>query len=476
MNTTTTSIDDLQEFVADESSLLARKGHRRLDSPNFIFFDDDREEDEDILWGRELALDFEEWNAARTAWIESQPDEEAQAYLERMEQKSRNLWLIEWHKRQSKSSNNDNWRSAMAPVIEGLEGKHGPTCRAIIQGMREALPFAPGPIRGTTFVNPDGSKHTTAGVDFGRAKASYLSRHKLTEDIVSVDRVQHEGERYSRLVVGQRKSSELTMSSYYDPNPAWKDYEGGTYSPRACALYKVPDHLVMPKGSHRLTVRQFEQALIAGADCYEDQDEAFAQGMEDGYVVDDRIKSGFEAARDISSFTEEEQYLYNLLYEAGHLQACELISLQDQIPGLLHSYFFRSENPDSDEAKIRAMEGGNEVIKLLEKVMADDSWGVRKVFVKQVDADGNKIGVIEEKPTPPVNREPMFHYVLGALTTTPEGTIGGNLTMQERINQLKKGDDDGPSAFDIFVTYSEFFQDVVKKGDAFVRPAHRNWK
>jgi len=226
--------------------------------------------------------------------------------------------------------------------------------------VKERVKYAPGPIDGTVFKNPDGSTCRTNGTNPGSAKASFIKRHKLDEEFVSVDRVQLEGQRNSHYVVGTRRTSDTTPSNYYDPAPAWKDFEGGSYAPRACALFKIGAEMTMPTGSRRLTVREFEQAIIAGAECYDDADEALAGSIESdfnsegsGYFEEDdsdalaterlydgrvtlmNTGSGSEG-RSESSFTEEEDYLMGILRMINAEKECELMTMAHQEPNMIH--------------------------------------------------------------------------------------------------------------------------------------------
>ncbi len=409
-------------------------GHRDPSAPSFVFFDDDRALDPDIAWGRDLALDFEEYVARRNhecsderichparhdklsgyrpvtlldycpidaptqkgmtrhkqgkrkvvfhgvttrpmihnktrkdfifievsepvvvSQIEDMPqdfeyalDEESQAYFERQESRRFANWIVDFAKR--RPSDNDRWRKLMIPLASrlGEDDPLTPVARQILRTMKEALPFAPGPARGTLFVNPDGSKFHSASNNFGSAKASFIKRHGLTDEFVSVDRVQKEGERHSTYVVGIRKTSDSVPSNYFDPNPSWMEKKrDGTwikaYNPCACNLYRVPASMVMPGGSHRLSVREFEQAVIAGADTLDSIDELIARQFEQDPMPDTRVMllnmgDGCDG-RDPSALTHEETYLYNVLRMFGEEQACQLMLLENQEPGLLHTHF-----------------------------------------------------------------------------------------------------------------------------------------
>ena len=471
----TVDIQTIAEIVADEKNFESRKGPRLPDRPSFIFFDDEREEDESVRWARELALDFEEWNAARSTYRENEVPKEFLEYLERQDQRAKDNWLIQWHKR--KTSNNDHWRTFIMPLLKHLEDpKIGKDCRIIVKALSEALPEAPRAIGGTVFVNPDGTRHETAGTDIGRAKASYAKRHNLDGEFISVERVQKEGEKFSKFVVGTRKTSDVTISSYYDPNPSWseKRVHGEwvkAYQPSATNLYRVGQSMVMPSGSHRLTVREFEQCIIAGAETFEDYDDAMIYGIENSITVDDRVRitdHGYgEDGRAEEALCEEESYLYGLLRRAGHLQACELMQVRKQEPGILAQYFHASDNPTClEDALISETEVGD----ILKMVMDEEGWRGVKKLSKVVDpTTGAETNVITMKMSQPKNVDSMMPYVLDALI--PEKTIEWEYT--DAKGMLSGGDTDGPSDFSMWCMEDD---DTIHTGPTGRRkPAHHAW-
>lgn len=397
---TTTSIHDLSELLSDERTFPARNGFKRPDSPSFIFFDDEREtEDEDIRWGRELALDFEEWNAARNHWDENAlPDEitrvqyklceyrnsyevlmdlynkknpvydengvltnpylniqpikvkETPVSLEQVEEMDGLCrWIVGWHKR--RASGNDHWHNAISKTICKIPLEDDATMKefAFFKKILQKLTnYAPGPIAETVFINQDGTRHVTKGVDLGKAKASYKKAQKergfdLEDSLISVDRVQLEGQKKSKIVVGTRRDSSKTISNFFDPNAEMSDDKAEPYQPHACALYRVRPSMVMPTGSHRLTIREFERALIAGAECYEDEFDFEGSEFEESNVVDHRVlllNQGLGSnGRDEHSLTHEEEYLYGVLQMFQLNEACELVLLEAQEPGLLATHF-----------------------------------------------------------------------------------------------------------------------------------------
>lgn len=404
----------------DEMASPSRTGHRHQSEPSFVFFDDAREADPDILWGRELALDFEEWVAkqnheealdanlerpvrfkkthlrverrplteptspkavvksaseqekrwAKAFRIASHPlpkeeevvlidlesdynhpvEEDQLAYEERIESKRFANWLINFHKHRPQA--NDRWHKTMLLAAQVLEK---PESKALFKALQEALPYAPGPIKGTVFVNPDGSRHETTGVSFGSAKVSYQRRHQLTDEFVSVDRVQYEGQRGSKLIVGTRKTSDTTPSRYYDSNPEFHnrlkngEADPNSYVPKSGILMAVPEDMVMPPGSHRLTVRQLERSIIAGATLCDDEFDLDALDIDDEFY-DTRISvlnynMGSEG-RAYEGLTDGEQFLFDTLQMMGESEMCDLIVSAEQSPYELANMLCTGEMDD----------------------------------------------------------------------------------------------------------------------------------
>lgn len=372
----TIDINQVADLVADEGQYPARNGHRNPAEPAWIFRSDAQTETSDTLWGRELALDFEEWQARREQqtqlqsgefvpgfvsgidytiatldeiqdWMDKpvkgkkpvmltrgpdgelvewspKTEKEAEAYFERQTNREFCNWLVGWHKR--RPSSNDHWRRFVAPLANVLDDKAlGITAKTILQTMRDTLPFAPGPVKDTIFINPDGSRVVTR-IAPGNARAGYKERHKLTDELVTMDRVQFEGERTSRYVIGTRKASDKTPSNYYDPDPVKGDRG---YVPRACMLMRLdPKKPIMPdEHCYRLTVRELERAIIAGAELCEDEFDAVALGFEDQDSQFDTRESGLSFDdtcdfRTLLDLTEQEQWLYWTLFGAGMEDAC----------------------------------------------------------------------------------------------------------------------------------------------------------
>lgn len=444
----TCNIEDLKDILGDEGQYPASKGYRNPANPAWTCFDDEREADSDILWGRELALSFEEWVATQnhnealdsrkegyarhsqgkyvSDDFEAPTPEEVMAYLERQEARGLCNWIIEWHKRRVPT--NDHWRKLVMPLVSKLDDPVlGSTAKCVLSTLKGMLPFAPGPVTGTTFVNPDGSRFQTAGISPGSAKASFIKRHKLDEEFVSVDRVQYDGERGSRYIVGTRRSSETTPSRYYDPNPAWQDTVRKTgYLPNNAAFLVMLDLTspVMPSGSHRLTVREFEQALIAGAEIMDDACERTACELEMEYLPDSRvlmIDTGYgKAQRDPMALSHEEEYLLSVFRKFAKdaddsfwKDACELLTLEDQPEHMLRAHFRDSHGHPTPQ-----------LVDLLDFV----SWQDKQAYEAFVKDPGEEVlsllkraATAEQKASvwnwAQTNRlQPMLPYVIATLT------------------------------------------------------------
>lgn len=450
----TTDIEALKDFLADEGQFPASKGFRNPSAPAFIFFDDDKELDHDVAAFRETLLDYEEWAAATNTidsstvkvgmfdvsrdikpWNEREPDHKALAYEERQESRQAANWHIGHAKRRPK--NNDHWRKLVRPLSDHLDNKE---CLTILKTMRDVLPLAPGPIKGTVFVNPDGSRFESSSDNAGAAKAAYIKRHGLKDTFVSVDRVQKEGEKHSKWVVGTRRESDKTPSNYYDPGhiPGQELDDNGKerpYQPCACNLYRIPASKVFE--GHRLTIREFERAILSGAEIFDSFEETTAREFETTYLVDSRVTMlnlGYGSdGRDPSALTHEESYLYSVLQMFGEEQACELLLLQDQEPGMLASHFL-SSGAHSDT-----------LINILKWV--DDQDKPQLLRTKHIESAATPFAVSRKESVilPPENESPMLPFVIAALTNRPVADIESRLdaksVSRDNRRQLTKAAD-----------------------------------
>lgn len=387
----TVNIDKLADLVSDESLYSAKRGPRLPNEPSFIFFDDHKEEDDLVKWAREEALDFEEWNAARSNWTEETVPLEHMAYLERQSLREQANWLIGWHKR--RTGNNDHWRQLVMPLLAHIEK---PEIAQIVKALKESLPFAPGPLRSTLYINPDGSKAETASTSIGAAKVGYCKRHNIDGEFVSVERVQKEGESFSRLVVGMRRTSDQTISRYYDPNPAFAErVDNGkwtmSYKPSATNLYLVGESMVMPHDAHRLTVREFEQALIAGATLIDDEGDILGDQLESQICYDDRsigMEMGYGSeCRTYESLCEDEQFLYDCMRMVGNELGCELLLLRNQDEDCMRKFFASELNPTTME---EALEGDDAVSEIIKAVTYIEKWDIKVKRQFTIEAGGKR--------------------------------------------------------------------------------------
>lgn len=214
--------------------------------------------------------------------------------------------------------------------------------------------FLPRPPERTLFINPDGSRflnETQGSKSPIKAKISFARRHGLKEEEVMVERVNFEPGsatlkrfglkgRKSIYVVSTRKQSHLTPSTYYDTDPSFiekfKDDEWTQeYQYQSGLIYRIPEDRIIPAGSHILSVRDVEKAILAGAEFAEDEQEAFAtsfEKLEDSW--DDRLKAdGTTPMRDIAKLSEEEQAFHATLVSAEFYDFAELLLVDlDNLP------------------------------------------------------------------------------------------------------------------------------------------------
>lgn len=455
-----TCIHDLSELLGDDAMYPACQGYKRPDSPSFIFRDEKGQEDSDVLYARDLALDFEEWverqnqresylkgdlipafvpcdksdlefilatmdeveawmdkptkdkkpvmvqydqdgvlrewtpneqeveaytfvkdRAVRkiveesfplkvihemkghteekpkvitvrqiSKWLTPKQREEIRAkidalppakdgrpatFTEVIEERGTIKWLCGFNRNiqtATEASKADAVRRLLWPLVDQFDNKEiGDIAKAAHSAAKESFKDAPKRAKGTVFINPDGTRVMT-NLEPGKAKAGFIQRHGIQSDLVTMDRVQYEGEKTSRYVIGTRKDSSKTASSYYDPEPIKGDRG---YVPRACTLIKLPPSKVMPDEScYVLTIRELERAIIAGADLCENDIEALAASFEDQDSQFDTRESGlsFDDSCDFRTMLdldEQEQWLYWKMWEAGLENACRSMLMRD---------------------------------------------------------------------------------------------------------------------------------------------------
>ena len=215
------------------------------------------------------------------------------------------------------------------------------------------------PSRRTLYANPDGSKFlntTTRERSPIQAKKAFSKRHKIPEDRVMVERVHMEqwNEDWLRqhklnavtigkhlFVVSARKLSNEAPSQYYDPNPTFietLDDKGKwvtQYSYTIGRLHAVGPNTTIPHGAHRLTVREFERAVISGADLIEDDIDDVATNYEEAEDnPDDRERSADNLPRrSVAKLPEAEQMLHAWLLNAELHDIADMLTVDfDNIP------------------------------------------------------------------------------------------------------------------------------------------------
>lgn len=237
----------------------------------------------------------------------------------------------------------------------------------------------------TLFLNPDGSiylNRTEATRHAIPAKKKFAKIHKVPESAVLCERINTEWDKEyvkklrqrnptlpirlpaNMFVVSLRTPSNEKASSYYDPNPDWveritkvvteqdgkkvESYEWvREYQWSSGMLHRIPkDHCIpddnygrfdddlpmLPEGSHILSIRDFERALLAGAIFADDDIDANAMAYENlDDLADDRLKSDdHEPRKPLQSLSEDLQKLHKLLVSSEQFDLAELLLLREQ--------------------------------------------------------------------------------------------------------------------------------------------------
>ena len=240
----------------------------------------------------------------------------------------------------------------------------------------------------TLYLNPDGSRYlnTTDGEKSPKAAtAQFMKRHKVSKERTSYERVhftelsesflrQHKlkynPSGYHMWVVFERKLTNEVLTNYYDQNPTmamrvdteidkwgiaqseWSEeyrWTGGILLSRDLALDKndpfYHDEAYVPKGMRRLTVRDFERALLAGAE-FDDGlvDIAVRSVTEDDPIQDIRDRPVFETpTRAIEAMSDQEQLLFRWLRE---------MEWEDLADMLLIDYTDLPQGPDDERCGV----------------------------------------------------------------------------------------------------------------------------
>lgn len=208
------------------------------------------------------------------------------------------------------------------------------------------------PARRTLFLNPDGSRFLNDTRKTGspiQAKMAFARRHGIDPDRVMVEKVNYEAGspalaklgirgKASIYVVSARKLSNETMSSYFDPDPSWiekVDSEGNwvrTYQFASGTLYRYDKSCPMvPNGSHILTIREFEQALLSNANLSDTEEDIEAAEFESILnLEDERFRGPDMPIRPVEKLAEDEQALYEALVEAEEFGLAEMMLVDTQ--------------------------------------------------------------------------------------------------------------------------------------------------
>jgi len=212
------------------------------------------------------------------------------------------------------------------------------------------MDFLAKPPKMTLYVNPDGTKYlnkTQGDRSPIQAKIAFAKRQGVDDQKVMVERVTYmkgskilkelnlPDKQTSMYVVSLRKRSDEAASSYYDPNPQMVDQvnkEGeweNIYRWQSGKLTRIPANMVIPKGGKKLTVREFEMAILAGAEIEEDEAEtianSFAHKDEDN---DDRLKHPDGLPRKATNkLLEDEQSFYQALIALEEYDLAEMMTV-----------------------------------------------------------------------------------------------------------------------------------------------------
>jgi hypothetical protein len=333
-------------------------------------------------------------------------------------------WLVNFYKRLAK--NTDRYGEVASKILSGIDlddsalrSKNKRKLKKLlrkhfIREVKVALKESnktTAPIAGTVFVNPDGTRYETMGTNPTSAKASYAKRHKLEPEEVSADRVQYEGEDRAKWVVGRRRVSSETPSNWYDPNPQWteiKNLKGEwikSYHNDGRPIHFIPETKVFD--GHRLTIREFEQAIISGAPLIEDEGDLVEREIEGG-IADIKtyriIDQGYGSEqRDPRALSDVESELYHILINLQLNHAADMVLCAHQDLGLIQTYFH------------------------------DNAEDINAVLTEAAKGEAT-----------------TFHWIKSVITHRGNDETA-SLNPDERRRALARGNFDGPSTFDVWL-------------------------
>jgi len=224
----------------------------------------------------------------------------------------------------------------------------------------------------TLFCNPDGSRilnRTERERSPIQARESFARRHKLDSKRVTYSRVHYtkmdesllrqlnlepSSSGYHLWVVSGRKLSDEVLSSYYDTNPyeiervevtvdefgiakrTWTSeykWNGSVLLSRDLAIKKndpfYHNPTYVPKGMKRLTIREFERALLAGATFRDGFVDIAASSVdEENPIQDTRDRPMFDTpTRAREAMSDQEQTLYFWLKEMELIDLAEMLRI-----------------------------------------------------------------------------------------------------------------------------------------------------
>tara|TARA_B100000287_G_scaffold164690_1_gene155351 strand:+ start:2678 stop:4279 length:1602 start_codon:yes stop_codon:yes gene_type:complete len=206
----------------------------------------------------------------------------------------------------------------------------------------------------TLYCNPDGSRYLNTmerEKSLMAAKAAFQDKHNLPSEAVLARKV-HQIEwneewlrRHNKtaaemgnhyIVCCERKQKHLTPSSYYDKNPFIYesiDADGNTvmvYGYTGNRLYRVPPEPILPEGSYRLTVSDYERAIISGATLAEDTVDDYGyeyENLEEHSDDRERSSDNLPHVRSLA-LPEDMQLLHGFLVHAEMYAFAEMLTIQ----------------------------------------------------------------------------------------------------------------------------------------------------
>ena len=123
----------------------------------------------------------------------------------------------------------------------------------------------------TIYVNPDGTRIRRQSTNAGIMMQRYCQHHGLTTDQVAMSLV-IDDQNNTHWVIGTRRNSATSPSHLVDLDPSF-DNDNGTYKITQTVLYHIDtlpeDWQQLHSEALRLSVRQAEQAILAGCEIFD---------------------------------------------------------------------------------------------------------------------------------------------------------------------------------------------------------------